>query len=480
MVSDHGFYSPPAFICVVVAWLSALAACLGPDPTVRVPPGIVVMSLAGIALGLMLNIALVPRWSGAPMLPYVFVLAALIALFLHRLRPAAALALAGGIALLFSGVNAVDPWLLYPERAGAVQVLNWAALAGFLLTASLLPALATDGRGGRLLVRFVLVLACGGLIRLAAIWASPNPRIDVIEVLHGAPVYLLEGVNPYRGKYLDPQTGIIEKDGRYPTYPPLPFLLEVPAVAAGVDVRYLLVAADVLAARGAVRGRPGPRRAGVCALAAAIYLFHPGAPFLIEQSWYEPLLAALFGWGLVLAGRNKILGELLLGFGLVAKQYGIVALVPLLAGLPRRGRLLFGVGIAAVCTLLPFLLWDAAAFLRSTVTYQMSLPPRDDGLTITTALFHLTGGRVERRWLQAFAIMVIAAIAVRIGLCRRLPEELTRPSSIGKAALGTAAALLTFFLCHTQGFFNYFYLCQYLFLFAAVTLTPRNCIETKT
>ncbi|MBV9125906.1 MAG: DUF2029 domain-containing protein [Planctomycetes bacterium] len=418
MTDGWGFFTPVAFGCGLAALLLSLAACTGPDWEWQAP-----------------------TWVGWAI-------------------PAGLLA---PLALFLSGFGALHAEVLsqvdYPETVNArvVKYLPLIAGAGLVILASLLihrKALVERWRGLFLGQVGLLFLAGAGL-RVTAVLAVPDPSIDVYSALQEAPRFLLHGKNPYTADYSDswPYADPPQEYDAPPFYPPLPILLALPFRAAGVDIRYAnvlcdLLAALVLLATGWSRGRPL-----VGALAMGTYLFFPRMPFMMEQSWYEPMLAATLGGGLWLVERRYRFGNILLGLGLTGKQYGVVLLPPLVVALRKHWRaLLLGIVLACLCVLLPFFLWDPHAFLDVVVFKQLQRPIRDDSLTLQSGAINLAGYQLSQGLLWGVALLLIGWISWR-----------AREPGTG-AALWLGTTLLAFCFCHSQGYFNYFYLCQYLWL----------------
>jgi hypothetical protein len=220
-----------------------------------------------------------------------------------------------------------------------------------------------------------------------------------------------------------------------------------------------LIAAGAIALVGIRRGR---RSFGL--LAAAVYMHLPRTQFIIEQAWYEPMVAALFGLGLAISefrGRDRGIGYILLGLGLTAKQYGLPLLFPL-AWSHRRNWILLTVGIAVgIAIMLPWMIWSPSFFFDSVLFKHFDRPLQPHSITVASFLINEFGVTMPRLvgWLLAGgAILGISAIT---------------PKNSAATALGIGTTLLAFSVFHTQGFPNYFYLVQYLWLLGFVGLLPR-------
>jgi len=416
-----------------------------------------------------------------------------------RATPQAPWFLLAAVALLVTGLAIFNSELLYGHGDTFAEcLLRVLPLAGFLLVASLLlSGLAIRNQRSDLrprIFRFQILalFATGAALRICPIIAVPEPRIDVFNALRDAPAHLLAGRNPYTAEYDNPYPFPPHSYDLYPFYPPLPILFGLPFRVAGLDVRLANVVCDLVAAwilfhAGRSRGCP---LAG--AFAAGIYLHFPRVPFVMEQAWYEPMLAASLGAGLYLveryesaepgrsvpggtanAGRNMEcacynLGYFLLGLGLTGKQYGIVLLPPLLKSLWRTWkRLSLGIAAATALVIGPFFLSNPRAFLDVIFFAHMDRPVQPESITILVGAEDLFGFVTQFGIKPARALLFGIAV-VLIGLITwRTPAKTTA------SALWLGTALLTFCLCHTQGFFNYFYLCEYVFLLGIVGLIPK-------
>ena len=331
-----------------------------------------------------------------------------------------------------------------------MRAIHLAAIGGFGLTATLLIHLGTPAVRWRVLLggQMVLIFAAGAVLRVAAAFVAPNPDIDVYDAEQQGAEQIIAGHNPYTAKYANMPR---HSEPGAPFYPPLPLLVGVPFRALGWDVRLANVVCDLLAAVAILAATRRHRLLGC--LLAATYLNFPIAPFLLELAWYEPMLAAFFGLGLVLVARGWRVGYFLLGIGLTGKQYGIMLFPVLFKGL-RGGRLALVLGTAAAALLIigPFFFWDVQAFFDRVVHYHMNAKMREDGVTLLSAAKNAFDVTLPS-WLPAgLALVLILVVAVRT------------PSHGPSPAPWLGASLLLFCLGHSQAFPNYYYLCEYLML----------------
>jgi hypothetical protein len=455
-----GTYSPVTITAALTAGLLAVAACVLPPRARSFPPVLGRALLVGSGLFLIgqsiyRTLDRTDETAGWGKAVVGLTGLAVVATAALRRRPPASFssAMAATLALMLAGaavfctsLRGYEP----PLRADCLRLIALATPAGLVLSASLLVHLDTPSvRRRRLFAgQVVLLFIAGAMLRFAAALAAPVPDIDVYRAQDQGAGYLLRGENAYSARYVDPEGYV---DHGAPFYPPLPILVATPFKAVGLDVRLGNAACDVLAALALLFSVRGDRLLG--SLLAAAWLNFPIAPFIVEVAWYEPMLAAALGLGLVLTLRGWRLGYFLLGLGMSGKQYGVVVLPALLKGLSgRRLALLLGTAAAGALTVLPFYLWDREAFFDRVVRYHLGLEMRADALTVMAAAKHAFDVELPRWLLRVAALALVAVITWRT------------PSQGVSPAPWMAASLLVFCLFHNQAFPNYFYLCAYLML----------------
>jgi hypothetical protein len=324
-------------------------------------------------------------------------------------------------------------------------------------------------------LRYVLLLS----VVLAALGAramvlkiSPDPVIDVYAWLRDASDHALHGRNPYSHDITSPygterarHYGLQEKpDPRPPAYPPLPFLSCLPFRALGLDVRWANIVGDLAAGIalfgvGVRRGRPS-----FGLLCACLVLNLPRSAWMIEQAWYEPILAGLFGaafWLIEYEGWRRWFGYMLLALGLTGKQFGLPLLFPLAWSQRRHWRMLLAGLIVAGLVMLPWIVWSPHDFFDVILWKHLDRKPQFS-LTVASACEEFLGTAPPKKLLWAVAAGLILAISWRT------------PQPGAAAALGVGTALFVFCIFHTQGFPNYFYLCEYLWLLGMIGLLPEN------
>ncbi len=453
-----GLFTPGAALEVLLALVAALAACARrSEAPVRAPAWLGPALLTGAALILVVKCSRVTarhnEWARLLLLPGLFVLAFRTAR--RRLRvPSAPLGVLAAAALFLAGDAVIATVPLSGAPVAALALFRAAAGLGFLLITIHIgwDLGAPGGRARGFAIRLVLLFAAGAVLRAGPVVVWPDPGIDVFTWLHDAARALLQGHNPYAPQY--------QSQGELAAYPPLPIMLTAPFAAAGLDVRYANVACDLAAA---VLLYLTARRSGrplLGALAAGAYLHLPGVPYMLHHAWYEPMLAALLAAGMLLAERHHWLGHLLLGVALTGKQYGLPLVAPLVRA--RRGPLMLGLGLATALIVLPFFLWSPPDFLNVVLRLHMAIAPDVNSLTARSAAYHMLGVTLPG-WLAAAATLLLAGwVGWRA------------PANKARSGLWLATTLLVFCVFFIKGYFNYFYLCSYLFLLGLAALSPEG------
>jgi hypothetical protein len=319
------------------------------------------------------------------------------------------------------------------------------------------------------------------ILGAAAIHRTAVPRIDVFHLQQDGARALLAGRNPYAiptfpNPYGADETRAYFGDARpslseYP-YPPLSLVATPLGFAAGGDVRYALLAAQLGIAilLFVVARRSGQPPWFALALPIA-HLANPRGAFVLEQSWTDALPALCFVG--VLSVRSFFAGPrdrrpaapgelgtaLWLGLLLAVKQYGVI-LLPLL--LHRRGPRLCTLALAlliAAAVTLPLFLWDPRAFVDDVLLFQLRQPFRPDSLSLAALVARTVGWRAP----GALAL-IAAAAAIALGW-RRIAGPRT-------FALVSALTFAWFFLTAKQAFCNYYYFLGVMVLSAVAARDP--------
>ncbi len=230
-----------------------------------------------------------------------------------------------------------------------------------------------------------------------------------------------------------------------------------PRLAAGRGL-LLWIAARRTAAASTPSKAPSPRREAWADLIAAIFLFHPRGPFVLEQGWTEPLaIPFLGGFVLFVLARRPLLASVCLGLFCAMKQH-LVFYVPFLALAPGVGIVGVAVaGLVALATIAPFAIRSPYGFYRGAFSMLVHNPFRTDALNIPAELARV--GVVMPTWVGFVAGLVPMAWLGRI------------PRKLAPLLLASSVAFTLFYVLGRQAFCNYYYLLDATVLFAAATLS---------
>lgn len=470
--ANLGFYSPGAMALTLSGAGLVFCAMLTRPRVVRLTASAPNIMLYGPLTALMVLLLRAASLTNNGLLALLYAVMAVLGLLtavashLAGLRPRDPLQ-AGllGVGILLSGYAVLVCQLRYPDPAALGPILAIAALAaaGYLVWLSFL-AQPVPGHGW--LVRWGLLICVGLGMRALAVIASPEPIIDVNAWLQQAPRFLLQGRDPYAVDYSSPYgtpqataAGIHDApDPRPATYPPLTILTGVPAVLLELDVRFVNVGADLLAAVLLFLAGRAAKRLGPAVLVAGLYLCLPRTPFFLEQAWIEPQMAFLAGallWlaGLARSGPAEAWAGAALGALLATKQYALVFLPCLVRqGGPRR-RFWVMAAIVFLLIVVPFVLWGPADFWHIVVAKHLARPIVPQALTLHALVRNSLGLNLPPAAGWLVALVLILAVAWRNPGCRA-----------GNPGYCLGASLLAFILGHKQGYYNYYVLATYLLL----------------
>ncbi len=333
-------------------------------------------------------------------------------------------------------------------RAMMMMVGVAAVISGLLITAK-----STMSRWA-----FPLLLVLHFAIGLLILQKLPVPGIDVIMFQRGACKALLEGLNPYAIRFLDPYppassalfygpgisvNGILQIG--FP-YMPLSFLLDLPAYLLG-DIRYASLICTTAA--GALIGYATPSRNAKPA--AAMLLFSPIWPLVLFLGWTEPHVILMLALTWFCHHRYPRLMPVAFGLLMASKQYMPLAAPLGLLLLPRpwsiRQTVAFGSKalFAASAITLPFVFWNLPEFINSAVLCQIRQPYRTDALSFLS--WAAPTNPAKWLWLPFAEFALTILICLACALRRRISFP-----------LALSLCLLAFFSTNKQAFANYYYL----------------------
>lgn len=326
------------------------------------------------------------------------------------------------------------------------------ALTGLAVTALVVSA----ERWRRTIVIVVVVAYCAVMCWMVAI--SGIPDIDVYVIQQEGSAALLAGVNPFAitfentappgSPYYAPELIDGDRLDFGFIYPPVSLVLALPGYVLAGDYRYGLVAALAVAALVIASIRRGPISAG----AAMLVIFSPMSQQILYWGWSDPFSVLLLAVAVFAAVRRLAVTPVAIGLLIASKQY-LAPLYLLTLALLRDVRHAIGVPrmaivpvAVAVASVVPFLIWDAGAFIHSTVTMHLLQPFRADSLSVPAALYR--AGLPELPSIIGFALAAIA-IAFAWWRANRTPAGF---------CVAAAVVLVVFFLFSKQAFMHYYFI----------------------
>jgi hypothetical protein len=319
---------------------------------------------------------------------------------------------------------------------------------------------------------FPAVLAVNLALGVWMLKASPNPRIDVVEVHQSALRALGRGRNPYRVTFRNiygQNSGFYNPEAvagdrvlfGYP-YPPMSLLVAAPGQLIFKDYRYAELAALVGAA--ALIGYAGASL--IAQLAAVMLLTTPRVFFVLEQGWTEPIAVLMLAatiWAMI---RRPDWSPWIAGLMVVTKQYlGLAGPLLWKYGWSQRGRATQYVAraaAAAAIVTLPFLLWNVRAFVDTVVLLQTKEPFRIDSLSFVS-------WAARQGWGQGSFVWAVGTAVVALALVLKCAPN-TAAGFVGGMALSTFAT----FAMGSKAFCNYYFFVVGALCCAMAALTPTR------
>ncbi len=334
-------------------------------------------------------------------------------------------------------------------------------LAMFALLVSYLPAIVRGKSESRLVrsVRVALLAACVVAAGVDVLRTSPTPVIDTWTVqMEGAKAFGV-GLNPYETVRARDTTPGVNASNVPLVYPPMQLFLGWLGYALFGDVRYTMLAAMVIGGL-VIRAILRRRASGIGSLLedgpTLVYWMTPKLFFILEQSWTDPVPIMLLSLTMLAYLANRpVVTAVLFGVFIVVKQT-VFWFLPLSIILGFQLWQYGVAGVVALASVLPYLLWDAAALRWALVGFMDQLPIRPDALTLVTWAEHKYHYGLNPRNAYLFAAVICAVSVWRM--------------RAGKAATMTLAGAflyLVFFVFNKWAFANYYFLIGQISVLAA-------------
>lgn len=294
------------------------------------------------------------------------------------------------------------------------------------------------------------------LARIFMVLSSPNPLIDVFDLLKNGSLALWHGQNPYEQNFAP----LYGHSWTYYTYLPFSIIFVLPFTVFFSDPRIGLIFADFATTLILfwLLGKKTNEDKNLPQLIPLIYLYNPMALYILEESYIEPILVFLLTLFLFLLSVKKEgkLAQLVLGTLLAFKQTALVLPFFLLrSGLFKLKDFLLPLVFSAVL-ILPFFFWNIKEFINDTLIVYVTFPPRHDGLTLNSLFFRVFGFDVP-----FFVFPIFWALAFLIIF--KFPKK-----GISGFLFSISLFLLTFFLFNKYAFVEFYFLVSSLFLFSLV------------
>lgn len=376
--------------------------------------------------------------------------------------------------------------LTFVATVAGVGVMSGAALAvdfgvpawaAVLLALVMLVSAATAVWAGPARARtglVVLLVAFAALTVLTVLRAEIV--IDVEEFLRGGIDALLHGTSPYAITIPSPYDaagtqafygpGVVVDGVVQYGFPYLPtgLLLDVPAYVLG-DPRWMHLAAVLVTT--ALAWRLATDRIG---RAVALLLVCGGtASTVVLCSWVEPLMGLLLALTVLAMRSSRAWVAVPLGLLFASKQYAVSYAPALLTVARSRGwRTVWLAAAVGALVVVPFVVWDPRAFVRSAVEFQLVQPFRSDAVSLLPGLSQLLGG------LPGWVLEVSPFVGLVVSA---LVAWRTRPGPTA-FALGVGLSLLVTVLTSKVGFMNYYSFIAAALVLATVTWTTDDPVAT--
>lgn len=351
--------------------------------------------------------------------------------------------------------------LLYVQNLYLVKIQQRLLLLA-AVTGTLTFFICEKKRGFWILAALSVISLVGAKILTPLV--SPSPHIDVFLFGQLALDSLFQGVSPYSQSFPDSYSAVYGYAPKF-CYPPLILYLTAPFKLFFSDHRFVYVVADMIAATSLfVLARRAGGNYSRSIFVSLLWLSFPVSLFIIEQAWVDSILIAEMGLlALAISGRGHVSIGILLGLVIATKQYGVIAVIPIVVWCLSHGfskKQIGKIGVLAVGTVLvsiiPFLVWDFSGFYQNVVLDLIGHSLRTDAFSLLS-LLQQEFGIVLSSGRSLILTLVVLLLSTGVVLKRQ-----------GKQSWATGLAIIYgfVFLFAKQAFCNYYQIVAYLLLVA--------------
>lgn len=329
--------------------------------------------------------------------------------------------------------SAIFAWLVSTAAEVPLQ-RSWGRIAVWTYLAAIPVALVSSRTAlpHRARVALAVTVMAGAAVAplvLAASGRSPGDRgataqSEVLIVEEGA-TSLLHGRDPYAAAYdRGPLAGRPAPTRTHVPYPPGMLVFGVPKAVAGAgpgtDARVWFLVVSLSVAIPALR-RMRTDGDGRLLVFQVLFALPTGAMLIATGGHDLPVLAALLAGFVLLDAGRPVASGLAAGAALAMRQTSVLALPFLLAIAPRehRRRHLVAALLPPFVLTVPFLLWDAGAFVEDVIRFPLGLgsgPSAARTPTLGRLLVDLApaaGTTITIILVAAIVVATVALVAVR-------------------------------------------------------------------
>jgi len=311
------------------------------------------------------------------------------------------------------------------------------------------------------------VFALGALVRVITIWNNPNPPIDVYYILTEGFEFLLRGINPYAVTFTAPPSVTFPYGSETILgYPPLMLIM----MGFGyflADVRYSILAADLVVAFLLYR-LAEDENLGL--LMAALYALNPFSTFVVRNAWNDSVLTAFLLSSILMFKKGKnSLSAVFLGLSLGIKQFAVL-FMPYMWRNYTKTQILISIA-AGAATYIPFIIWSPYDLVNDLFLFFSYV--RYDSKSLLPFLLRFFWSDPTRIPATVRSILSIVQYSVVGYVILRLWN---RSTTIEKIAYNFGLTLFIFIILSPISNINYFYL---LFPFFALGIKEIATGEEK-